>query len=155
MVVFLTHGIHGSEAAEEWIVLAGSVVVHVQAVHHVQFLAVVLEALGVGVDAFAEEQAEGIVMVHLLHRARLVDHHAVVALMVLQVVVVNGRRAAEGDVAAIYLYLLQCSSLVYHIAAIIYCQAGVRIDDLKLPARRIIGVGCGLVRRVCDTLRQI
>ena len=39
--------------------------------------------------------------------------------MVLQVVVEYGRLDAEGDVAAIYQYLIQCPSLVYHIAATI------------------------------------
>lgn len=107
MVVFLAHGIHGGEAHDAGVVMAGTVVVPVQAVHHVELLAIVLVGLGAGVGAFAVEVAEGEVMVHLLDGARCVQHHTVVALVILQVIVIYGRGAAEGDIAVIYQNLLQ------------------------------------------------
>ena len=155
MVVFLAHGIHGGEAHDAGVVMAGAVVVPVEAVHHVELLTVVLVGLGAGVGAFAEEIAEGEVMVHLLDGARGVHHHAVVALMVLQIVMIYRRGAAEGDVAVIYQNLLQRPVLVNHIAAIVYCTARTAIGHVELPARRVVGVGDGAARRVRDILRQI
>ena len=105
MVVLLAHGIHGGEAHDGRVIVAGTIVVPVQAVHLVKFFVVVLVSLGAGVGALAEEVAEGIVMVHLLNGARAVDHHTVVALMVAEIGVIGRRRPAEGDVAALGEYL--------------------------------------------------
>lgn len=105
MVVFLTHGIDGGEAHDSGIVVAGAIVVPVQAVHLVKLLVVVLVALGASVGALAEEVAEGIIMVHLFYRTRIIDHNAVVALVVAEIGMVGRRRPAEGDVAALGEYL--------------------------------------------------
>lgn len=155
MVVFLAHGIHGSEAHDGGVVMAGAVVVPVQAVHHVEFLAVVLVGLGAGIGALTEEIAEGEVMVYLLNGARGVHHHAVVALMILQIVVIYRRGSAEGDVSVIYQNLLQSVVSVYHVAAIVYYTARTAISHVELPARRVVGVADGAARGECDILRQI
>ena len=94
-------------------------------------------------------------MVHLLDGAQCVHHHAVVALVILQVIVIYGRGAAEGDIAVIYQNLLQGVVFVYHIAAIVYCTARTAVGHVELPARRIVGVADGAARRECDILRQI
>lgn len=155
MVVLLAHGIHGGEAHDGGIVVAGAVVVPVQAVHHVELLAVVLVGLGAGVGALTVKVAEGEVVVHLLDGTRGVHHHAVVALVILQVVMIYRRGAVEGDVAVIYQNLLQGVVFVYHIAAIVYCIARTAISHVELPACRIVSVADGAARGECDILRQI
>ena len=154
MVVLLAHGIHGGEAHDAGVVMAGTVVVPVQAVHHVELLAVILVGLYTAVGALTVEVTIREVMVHLLDGARCVYHHTVVALVILQVIVIYGRGAAEGDVAVIYQNLLQCPVLVYHIAAIVCCTARTAIGHVELPARRIVSVSDGAARRECDILRQ-
>ena len=69
--------------------MTGTVVVPVKAVHALQFLAVVLESLHVTVGALTEESIEGIVMVDLFYSSVLLDHHAVIAEVVLQVAVID------------------------------------------------------------------
>ena len=155
MIVFLAHGIHGGEAHDGGVIVAGTVVVPVEAMHHVELLAVVFVGLGAGIGAFAMQVAEGEVAVHLLDGARGVHHHAVVALVVFQIVMIYGRGAAEGDVSVIYQDLFQGVVLVYHIAAIVYSTARTAVGNVELPARRIVGVGDGAARRECDILRQI
>ena len=105
MIVLLAHGIDGGEAHDGGVVVAGAVVIPVQAVHLVKLLAVVLVTLRAAVCALPEEVAEGVVVVHLLDGARAVDHHAVVALVVAEIGMVGRRRSAEGDVAALGEYL--------------------------------------------------
>lgn len=73
----------------------------------------------VTVRALTVQTAEGIVVVHLLHRARGIAHHTVVTLMVLQIVMVYGCTAIEGDIAAIDQNLLQYVILIYHVTAIV------------------------------------
>ena len=75
--------------------MTGTVVVPVKAVHTLQFLAVVLETLYVTVGALTEEPAEGIVVVDLLNSAVLLDDSTVISEVVLQVVMVCRRTAAE------------------------------------------------------------
>ena len=65
------------------------------------------------------------------------------------------RRAAEGDIAALGEYLLQCAIFIDHISAIVYRLARTAVGDVQLPALRIVGVGDGAARRKRDILRQI
>ena len=69
--------------------MSGTVVVPVQAMHALQFLAVVLESLHVTVSAYTEESTEGIVVVDLFYSSVLLHHHAVIVEVVLQVVVID------------------------------------------------------------------
>ena len=77
-----------------------------------------LVSLGVAVGTLSEQTAKRIIVVHLLHRAGGIADNTVVAKMVLQIVVIDGSRTVEGDIATVNLYLLQCPSFVYHIPAI-------------------------------------
>ncbi|MPN00894.1 hypothetical protein SDC9_148092 [bioreactor metagenome] len=69
------------------------VIEQVQPVHAVELLAVVLVRLDTSRRAFTGQPAKRIVVVHLLHRPVPVEDDTVVALMVPQVVMVNGCRA--------------------------------------------------------------
>ena len=64
-------------------------------------------------------------VVHLLHRAGGIADDMVVAKMVLEIIMIDGSRTVEGDIATINQYLLQCPSFVYHITAIVYRAAWV------------------------------
>jgi hypothetical protein len=112
-----------------------------EAVHHVELLVIVLILLGAAIGALTEEIAVGEIMVHLHYRPRAAHHHSVVALMILQVIMIYGRRSTEGDVATIYQYLLQGIVLVYHIAAIVYRLVRTAISHMELFTSRIILVG--------------
>ena len=94
-------------------------------------------------------------MVHLFHRAGGIADNTVVAKMVLQIVVIDGSRTVEGDIATVNQYLLQCPSFVYHITAIVYYAAWVGIYHSELVPFRIIGIGSTFISTICDTLRQI
>ena len=75
--------------------------------------------MGVAVGTLSEQTAKRIIVVHLLHRAGGIADDTVVAKMVLQIVVIDGSRTVEGDIATVNQNLLQCPSFVYHITAII------------------------------------
>ena len=69
------------------IIMPCPIVVPVESLPCVEFLSVVL--VGLYVSVVSEHTSEGVVMVHFLYLSVPVCHHAVVSLMVLQVVVVH------------------------------------------------------------------
>ena len=80
----------------------GPEVVGVEAGGAVQFLPAVLVGLQAGIRRLPHHAAEGIVVRHLLHGARLVEDHADVAQVVAEVEVVLRRSVGgEGDVALV------------------------------------------------------
>ena len=80
----------------------GPEVVGVEAGGAVQFLPAVLIGLQAGICRLPHHAAEGIVVRHLLHGARLVEDHADVAQVVAEVEVVLRRSVGgEGDVARV------------------------------------------------------
>ncbi len=91
VIVLLRQRILLGEHREYRVVLACAVVIQVESVHAVQFLAVVLVRLQTAVRALVGEEAtEGIVVRDLLHRPALVHHGTVVAQVVLRIVVEQG-----------------------------------------------------------------
>ena len=80
----------------------GPEVVGVEAGGAVQFLPAVLIGLQAGIRRLPHHAAEGIVVRHLLHGARLVEDHADVAQVVAEVGMVLRRAVGgEGDVALV------------------------------------------------------
>lgn len=63
--------------------------------------------MGVAVGTLSKQAAERIIVVHLLHRAGGIADDTVVAKMVLEIVVIDGSRTVEGDIATVNQYLLQ------------------------------------------------
>ena len=110
--------------------MAGTVVIPVEAVRHVELFVIVLILLSAAIGALTEKITIGEIMVHLLYRTRAAHHHAVVALMVFQVVMIYGRGAAEGDITTINQYLRQCVVLVSHIAAMVYSTVRTAISHV-------------------------
>ena len=119
VVVFLCHRVNGSEPSSIGRHVTGAVVIPIDSMGTIEFLAVVPESLDCIPCALTKQSAEGIVVVYLLCRARRTHYHTVVAQMVFEVVVVIGRCAAEGDIAPVNQDLFQYVVLVYHIPAIV------------------------------------
>ncbi|MPM90908.1 hypothetical protein SDC9_138031 [bioreactor metagenome] len=92
-----------------------AVVVEVKVQLTVELLAVVPVGLIHRLKAFSKQPAEGVVMVHLLHRAALAQYHPVVSLMVFQVVMVSWSGTGKSNVSffredhaqrAVFVYLV-------------------------------------------------
>ena len=110
------------------------VIIPVQPMHAVQFLAAVLVALNFIVCAFTEETAKGIVMVHLLNSATTVAYHTIIALVVLNIEVILGRCAVERNIPSLEQSLLQSVILIDQIATIIHpgmLQIGIPISPFS------------------------
>ena len=80
VIVFFAERIHRDKPAR--IVVAGTIVMPVKAVHAVEFLAIVEMLLDIPVGAFRQQTAKGIVVVRLLRTPGGIGHHAVAAQMV-------------------------------------------------------------------------
>ena len=74
-------------SSQRRIIMPCPIVVPVEVLPCVEFLSVVL--VGLYVSVVGEHTSEGVVMVHFLHLSVPICHHAVVSLMILQVVVVH------------------------------------------------------------------
>ena len=110
-----------------------AVVVPVEAVHAVEFLAVVLVPLRVlARGEVGHDAAVGVVLRLLLHHPRLGEHHAAAAKVVFQMEMVVRRAVGEGDVAAIDEQPRQLAVLEKQVAAIV----GGGDDGLQEDDRR-------------------
>ena len=97
-----------------------AVVVPVEAVHTVEFLAVVLVPLRVlACGEVGHDAAVGVVLRLLLHHPRLGEHHAAAAKVVFQMEMVVRCAVGEGDVAAIDEQPRQLSVLEEQVAAVV------------------------------------
>ncbi|MPM87674.1 hypothetical protein SDC9_134774 [bioreactor metagenome] len=132
------------------------VIIHVQVELAVEFLSVVLVALDGWPRQFGEHSPEGIVVVHLLHRAGLVDYHPVVALVVPQVVVVDGRGAGVniplvGKERCHHVVIVHPVSHILHLRGLPIGEVG----HAQLVSRRVITVDDAPVAGEGDHIRQI
>ena len=174
-VVFLAEGIDAVPSCEDGVVLAGTVVVGVQAKRAVELLTVVLVLLEVAVpyhrlQRVHELAAEGVVVHALLHRARRGHRLTHRAQMVLVLVVERElvRRAAGRrlGVAAVEEVLVDLA-VPHHQAAAQQVVRRVRALDLRrlqlhlLPDRtgdvrlgRVVHHAQLLARRTVDVLRD-
>ena len=96
VIVLLAERVHRSPLHAVGEVHPRAEVVGVETGGAVQFLAAELVGLHARVGTLTHQAAKGVVVVHLLQRARLAHHHADVAQVVPQVVVVL-RRARGGE----------------------------------------------------------
>ena len=174
-VVLLAQGIEAVPSCKDGVVLAGTVVVGVQAIHVVELLTVVLILLEIGaqdhrLQRVHELAAEGVVVHALLHRARRGHRLTHRAQMVLVLVVERElvRRAAGRrlGVAAVEEVLVDLA-VPHHQAAAQQVVRRVRALDLRrlqlhlLPDRtgdvrlgRVVHHAQLLARRTVDVLRD-
>ena len=97
-----------------------AVVVPVEAVHTVEFLAVVLVPLRVlACGEVGHEAAVGVVLRLLLHHPRLGEHHAAAAKVVAQVEMVVRHAVGEGDVTTIDEQARQLAVLEQQVATVV------------------------------------
>ena len=113
------------ESSYRRIIVPCPIVVPVQSFLRVQFLAVILVRLYT--RRVGEDTSEGIIMVHLLYSSVLVDDHAVISLMVLQVVVVLA--VGQGDITGFCQQQFLHTVFIDHVAAIVRC-GGRTVDDV-------------------------
>ena len=131
VIVFLRQWIHGRPTTNDGVIHAGTVVIPVKTVHTVKLLTVVFVRLHTVAHVFPEQSAKRIVVVHLLNRAVGIQHHTVVAQMILQVIVINRRSTVESNVTTIYQYRFQVTVFVYHVSTIIRFQSHRHIRCLR------------------------
>lgn len=85
IVVFLAQRIHADELSDGGVVLPGTVVIPVQPVHPIKFLAIVFVSLQSLLRALVMGHTIRIIMRGLLDRTCVGCHNAVVPLMVLEI----------------------------------------------------------------------
>ena len=107
--------VHRRKPSQRRVIHPCPVVVQVQALRRIQFLAVIL--VGLHKRSRCKQASEGIVMVGFLHGSGLADHHPVVPLMVFQVVVIL--LVSQGDVSFLRQQQLLHAVFIDHVAAIV------------------------------------
>ena len=125
------------------------VVVPVQTILTIQLFPVILVRLDRA--GRGKHTAERIIMVHFLHSSCRADHHPVVTLMVLQVVMVLPVR--QGDVADISQQQFRAAVLIDHIAKVI-SRGGNTAYSMRRPQLRAAG-GIQVRDRVTVTERDL
>ena len=136
------------------VIMPGTVIIHVQSQLPVQFLAVVLVRLVGSLKTFSKQPTKEVVVVDLLDSTRLVDHHPVVSLVVLQVVVISRGSSCKSNVSLLREDHAQGAVLVHLVARILrFCRCVSRsVSYALLAARGIIPVGDGIsIREGYDT----
>jgi hypothetical protein len=68
----------------------------------VELLVVIFELLSFRILTLAEEQAEGIVVVYLCNHTIVIGNHAVVALMILQIIAIIHLPSVRFNISVIY-----------------------------------------------------
>ena len=138
-VVFLRQGVHGREPPpDDGIHPPRPEVVLIEAGGALQLLAAELVGLQGAVRRGVHQRAARVIVVSLLHRTALVEHHADAAQVVFQVIVVDGGGViGEGDVTLLGEQHRQLAVTVDRVAAVVGGDdvgAGYRIDYSRREA---------------------
>ena len=99
IIVFLCQRIHTHPSSQHSIIVACTIIIPIQSVHTIKFLAVVLVRLRASACTLTHQFTKGIVMIHLLHLSMLIYHYTIVSKVILQIVMVCWSGICKCDVS--------------------------------------------------------